>query len=383
MKLTQASVAKLQLPADKSEAIFFDDDLPCLGLRIRAGGSRTWVVQYRVGAKQRRLTLGSTAILEVGKAKETARTTLAKVRLGADPANDKAIARAVATETFKVLAERFLARQEGRLRPSSYQATKYYLLTLFKPMHGLTLPSITRAVVSNELAGIAKNNGPVAADRARAALSAFFAWAIREGAADNNPVIGTNKAASEVSRDRVLSDNEVRMIWRGLVEGDFADIVRLLFLTGQRRDEIGGLQWSEIDLGKRLISLPASRTKNRRAHDVPLSKAAVAILKRRLKVKDREYVFGEGERGYQGWSKAKAALDARLKINAPWTLHDIRRTVVTRMSDNGQPPHVVEAIVNHVSGSKGGVAGVYNRSVYSKEKAAALNAWGDWLEART
>jgi integrase len=126
-------------------------------------------------------------------------------------------------------------------------------------------------------------------------------------------------------------------------------------LTGQRRDEIGDLQWNEIDFSKRLISLPASRTKNKRAHDIPLSKTALAILKRQHHRAGRDLVFGEGDTGFQGWSKARAALDDRAKINAPWQLRDIRRTVVTGLGDIEIPPHVVEAIVNHVSGTKGGV----------------------------
>jgi len=377
MKLTQANVARLKIAAGKGEIIYFDDDVPCLGLRLRAGGSRTWIVQYRVGKKQRRLTLGSTAILDSGKAKDAARKALARVRLGGDPSNDKALARVVASETFDVIAERFLARQETRLRPSSYAATKYYLLALFKPLHRLTLAHITRAVVAGQLGRIADGNGPVAADRARAALSAFFAWAIREGLAETNPVVGTNKAThpEDTKRDRVLSHSELRTIWRNLGEGHFADIVRLLTLTGQRRDEIADLRWSEIDFSKRVISLPASRTKNKRAHDIPLSKSALAILRRQPRVAGREFVFGEGEQGFQGWSKAKAALDARVKLNQPWQLRDLRRTVVTGMGDIEVPPHVVEAIVNHVSGTKGGVAGVYNKSVYAKEKVAALSKW--------
>jgi integrase len=254
-----------------------------------------------------------------------------------------------------------------------------------KPLHRLTMAHITRAAVAAQLGLIANDNGLVAADRARAALSAFFAWAIREGLAETNPVIGTNKATDpeDTKRDRVLSHNELRTIWRNLGEGHFADIVRLLMLTGQRREEISDLRWSEIDFSKRVISLPASRTKNKRAHDIPLSKTALAILSRQPRMAGREFVFGEGAQGFQGFSKAKAALDARVKLNQPWQLRDLRRTVVTGMGDIEVPPHVVEAIVNHVSGTKGGVAGVYNKSVYAKEKVVALSKWDAELERLT
>ena len=120
-----------------------------------------------------------------------------------------------------------------------------------------------------------------------------------------------------------------------------------------------------------------------RAHDIPLSKTVLAILRRQPRVAGRGFIFGEGEHGFQGFSKAKAALDARAKLNQPWQLRDLRRTVVTGMGDIEVPPHVVEAVVNHVSGTKGGVAGVYNKSVYSKEKAAALSRWDTELERLT
>ena len=385
MKLTQASIARLQLPQGKPEIIHFDDDVPCLGLRLRAGGSKTWVVQYRVGKKQRRLTIGNTTFLDSGKAKETARDVLAKVRLGDDPSNEKASKREEATKTFDLVAEAFLARQETRLRPSSYAATKYYLLVLMKPLHRLTLASVDADTIAELLNEIAKVNGPVASDRARAALSAFYAWAIKNRRALTNPVMGTERATNpeDTKRERALSDSELRTIWRALGDSNFADIVRLLILTGQRRDEIADLQWSEIDFAKRLISLPASRTKNKRPHDVPLSKTALAILKRQPKYQGREFVFGEGQQGFQGWSKAKASLDTRVKLKQPWQLRDIRRTVVTGLGDLEVPPHVVEAIVNHVSGTKAGVAGIYNKSTYAKERAAALAKWDAALSELT
>jgi len=150
-------------------------------------------------------------------------------------------------------------------------------------------------------------------------------------------------------------------------------------LTAQRRDEIGSLRWSEINKVGKLVSLPPERTKNSRPHDVPLSDAALEIIEGQPQRKGRDLVFGEGEGGYSGWSRAKAAVDKTAKLSTPWTLHDLRRTAATRMADQGVQPHVIEAILNHVSGHKAGVAGIYNRSTYAVEKRAALDLWASHL----
>jgi integrase len=346
-------------------------------------------VQYALGAKQRRMTLGSTKLLDAAKARTTARDLLARVQLGQDPAAERREAIAKASDApLGAVVDRFLTRQAVRLRPSSYGATKRYLKDLWKPLHALHLTNIERRDVSARLNAIAEENGPIAADRARAALSAFFTWAVREGLCNINPVVGTNKAAEPKSRERVLSDEELKAIWQAAPDSDYGRIVRLLILTGQRRDEIGGLRWSEVDKAKCLIRLPGDRTKNHRPHDVPLTKAALAILNAQPLRDGRDLVFGDGprsneqdgddtrERGFQGWSKSKAALDEKTKGVRPWRLHDFRRTVATRMPDDlGVHPHIVEAVLNHVSGHKAGVAGVYNRAVYAKEKIAALELW--------
>jgi integrase len=396
MKLTQASIDRLALPPGKSEVIVFDDNVPGFGLRLRAGGSRTFIVQYALGGRQRRMTIGTPKILDAAKARQTARNLLAKVRLGHDPAVERTEARARASdEPLGAIIGRFLARQERRLRPRSYDDSRRYLERYLKPLHQLHLASIDRATVAARLGKIAGEHGPVSADRARAVLSSFFAWAIGEGLCDMNPVVGTNKHFDGArSRDRVLTDRELTVIWKALPDSDYGASVRLLILTGQRREEIGALRWSEVDLEARNIALPPARTKNSRPHDVPLSDQALSILKSRPAHAGRDPVFGDGPnrrtrdgedpaRGFQGWSKAKLALDQQTSSIGPWRLHDVRRTVATRMAELGVQPHVVEAVLNHVSGHKAGVAGVYNRSSYATEKREALDFWGKHVEALT
>jgi len=213
----------------------------------------------------------------------------------------------------------------------------------------------------------------------RASLSAFFGWVIREGIRlpEGNVASYTNKR-EEKSRDRVLSDGEIKTIWKACHDDDYAAILRLLILTGQRASEIAELRWDEVH--DEQIVLPAERTKNGRSHIIPLSEPAAAIIAK-FPRGDRRYVFGRDDTGFQGWAKAKARIDVLIagdrKPLAHWTPHDLRRTVATRMAELGVQPHIIEAVLNHVSGHKAGVAGIYNRASYDKEKRAALSLWAE------
>ena len=264
-----------------------------------------------------------------------------------------------------------------------------YLRKHLASLSELPVQKVMRADIAAELARIAEKNGGFAANRARAALSSLYSWALAEGLTEANPVVGTRKAVDEIARDRVLTDEELRLIWRHAGEEDYGAIIRLLILTGQRREEVGGMRWSELDFGTRAWRISAQRTKNGRAHDVLLSPPAVDILQARGRHEGRDLVFGSREGAFSGWSRAKAALDARIQGALdrgrlkPWRLHDIRRTVATRMADLGVLPHVIEAALNHISGHKAGVAGIYNRSSYVAEKSAALTLWAAHVIAIT
>ncbi|KQP11347.1 hypothetical protein ASF28_10025 [Methylobacterium sp. Leaf99] len=385
MRLTRSSVARLTLPEGRSEAIFFDDTLPGFGLRIRAGGKRTWIAQYRVGLKQRRISFGTPEALSADDARDRAKTVLASVHLGADPQAEKAAARVRAAMTLGTVSTNYLAHARSRLRPRSFEEVERHLAQHWAPLKEIPIHVLTRRDIAERLGEIAVSRGPFAANRARATLSALFTWAMRQGQVEANPVIATGKAAEEISRDRVLTEKEIAAIWSACGDDDYGRIVRLLFLTGQRREEVGAMRWSEIEPA--VWRLPASRTKNRLPHDIPLSDAALAIIQGVPQREGRDLVFGEGEGAFQGWSRAKASMDGRIRDNSkikmsPWRLHDIRRTVVTGMNEIGVLPHVVEAVVNHVTGpAKSGVAGVYNRAAYATEKRAALAHWAEHLLA--
>src|SRR5262249_19874709 len=212
---------------------------------------------------------------------------------------------------------------------------------------------------------------------ARRAISALFAWAMEEGWARANPVVGTRKPADPKPRDRVLTDADLVAIWNACGDDDFGRIVRLLVLLGSWSREVGGMRAGEFDLEAGTWELPEERSKNHRAHLIDLPPAALKIVRTVFPLGERERLFGaRSVRGFTDWGRDKKALDRRLDgaVKA-WQLRDVRRTVATRMGDLKIHPHVIEAVLNHPSGYRAGIAGVYNRSPYRDEVRAALARW--------
>jgi integrase len=386
MELTKQSVAKLELPDGKTDAIFFDDTLPGFGVRLRQGGKAVWVVQYRVAGRTRRESLGDIRKIELEAARKAAKRRFAEVTLGGDPLADKAEARQRDKLTLKVLAERYLAYKKPKLRANSYNADERYLTVHWAPLHGIPLHLIRRRDVAARLGEIIDQHGATAAARARGTLGSFFGWAMREGVADENPVIGTNDPASRTrSRDRVLQPDELRAIWNACRDDDFGRIVKVLMWTGARRDEIGGLRWNEIDLGAGTLNVPSTRTKNHHPLMLSLPPGAVDVLRSAPCRAGREFVFGGRGEAFSAWSYSTLAIGARIVENegralAPWRIHDIRRTVATGMAELGIAPHIVETVLNHRSGHKRGVAGAYNHARYEREVRNALLVWADHLK---
>ena len=216
------------------------------------------------------------------------------------------------------IADQYLRNAKQRLKPRTYSEIERYLLVSWKPLHPVSVFQITRRHISARIADFASVHGAVSAARARTALSSMFNWAIREGLdIAANPVLGTNRPAQPGSRERVLTETELSAIWQACGDDDYGRIVRLLLLTAQRRDEVGSMQWAELDTFSGLWTLPSARTKNHREHSLPLVPAALALLPHRRN--GRDFLFGDGprrsgdpHRGFSGWSKSKAALDARI-----------------------------------------------------------------------
>ena len=388
MRLDAKTVAQLELSAGKTDQIFFDDSLTGFGFRLRAGARRrvrrSWITQYRQHGVARRALLGDAEVITAEQARAAARRLLAKVALGEDPQEAKKERRAKAKYTLRSLADNYLAAKRPSVRPRTYTENRRYLTgKYFHAMHSTPIDRITRRDVAACLMAIGRECGTVTASRARSTISSLFAWAMGEGLVESNPVIGTNQPKSNPPRDRVLDDAELAAVWHACRDDDFGRIIRLLTLTGQRRTEVGGMCWSELAAG--MWTIPAARTKNHRQHTLPLSALAQSVIAAAPRIVGRDYLFGERGQGFTAWAQGKNMLDAThiaAKLRH-WTLHDIRRSVATGMATLGVQPHIIEQVLNHYSGHKAGVAGVYNRSPYEREVRAALTRWANHVRKIT
>jgi len=364
-KITKATVEKLSL-----NAVLWDQTLVGFGAR-RQRKHVHYLLRYRMNGQQRFFSIGRHGTWTADTARTEAQRLLGLVAQRVDPASE----RVRPADTFGAELDRYLDRKRSVLRPRSLVEVQRHLMVQCKSLHSTPLTEIDRRTIALTLAEIETNSGPIARNRVRSSLSAFFAWSIREGLLDSNPVMGTGKATESTGRDRVLTQAELARVLSVLGDDPFSDIVRLLVLSGQRRSEIGSLRWSEVDLDRNLIVFPPERSKNHRQHELPISSQVRAVLERQPR--KNEFVFGCR---FTSWARAKTALDQRLNGMASWTLHDLRRSAATMMAELGVLPHVIEAVLNHVSGHKSGVAGIYNRAKYADEMRAALQRYGDWID---
>lgn len=383
MRFTQARVNAMKPPAGKADHEEIDDAMPGFGIRFRNGGSGTYFIKYRLGRKDGRLSLGKVAKITLGDAQSAAKRHFAVIADRIDPSIERAKPVAKVSDTIEPLIGDFVGYLRRNGRADSYLAeVERSLRRYFSPLHRFNAADINRAMVAKLLATIRTDRGPIAADRSRAHLSRFFTWMIAEGHAEQNPVSGTNKTGSK-ARERVLQDSELLAIWNALGDDDYGAICRLLILTGARRDEIGSLSRGEINLAQKQIELSSARTKGGVDHIIPLSPFALSILTAGTPRENSDHVFGRGEGGFAGWSQCKARLDARLDLEH-WTLHDFRRTLSTTMHEKlDVAPHIVEAILGHVSGHKRGVAGTYNRALYLDQRRDALERYADHIKGLT
>jgi integrase len=386
MRLTAKAVGALTLPVGKTDMIVFDGEVRGFGFRLRAGAGgkvlKSWVCQYKRGGGTRRMLLGSAAVLGAEAARLQAKKVLGRVALGEDPAGDRRDRRDKDRNTMRALVDEYLAAKRKDVRPKTFTEIERYLTGgYFKPLHGMAIDQITRHDVARRVVTVQRESGNATARESRGALSTFFVWCLRMGLCDSNPVNDSVKPADIKPRERVLSDAELSAIWRAAGDDEYGKIVRLLILTGCRRAEVGDMAWTEIDLDRGTWTIPAARSKNGRAHTLPVMPMMGEIVASVPRMVTRNQLFGARSHGFTNWTLPKPVLDKRSGVTEPWTIHDIRRTVATRMNDIGIAPHIVEQILNHQSGSRRGVAGVYNRSSYEREVKAALAAWHGHLRA--
>jgi integrase len=346
---------------------------------------KAFLAQYRHAREKRRIPLGSCSAISLASARDAVRSILGDVAKGRDPAAERKAAalevlRKAADEalTLEVLTGQWrtlrLADKRERYATEAVRAIRY----AFRDQLRAPAADLARHTVLRVLDNLGKDGKTAMASRTAAYGRTCYQWAVKRGSLAVNPFMGLSLAAA-VKRERVLTDDELAAVWKAAAgPGPFNAIVRMLILTGQRRGEVAGMTWDE--LAPSTWTIPGVRTKNGVAHFVPLSPQAQAILRVCPQLDDSALVF-PGLRGpFNGFGKAKGALDRAGGVN-DWRLHDLRRTVATGLQRLGVRLEVTEAVLNHVSGSRGGIVGVYQRHDWADEKRAALNAWGEHVDA--
>jgi integrase len=379
MKFTGRTIAALVRDPDRDDYVVWNEDLPAMGIRLR-GNTKVYINKPRVNGRLVTNTIGDVRKMSLENAVKIARQHFAEARLGIHAAGDKAKARAAAKQTLGATADRYLQIKQRTLRASSYKAAVRYFTVHWAPLRSCPLDGVGRRDIAMRLQELTVQNGRTAAARARDHLSTMYAWAMGEGLVDANPVIGTNDPEAGIaSRDRTLTDRELAAVWKSCDDDEFGAIIKLLTLTGCRRQEIGGLRWSEIDFETGVLTLPSERTKNGRILQLPLPLAALDIL-RAVPRRSTDYVFGRD--GFSSWSVMTKKLNARIAASgvtvAPWHIHDLRRSMRTNLGRLGVPPHVAELCINHV---RQGMIGVYDRHNYQTEIGDALRTWSDHVTA--
>lgn len=393
-KITKKSIDALiaDVRTSGTHAFLWDSELAGFGAKVTAGGC-SYVIQYRLGGRDaptKRMTLGKHGVLTPEEARRLAREKLGEVARGADVAEHRKETREkLAGLTFAEAVKKFLGIHA---QPTRYWKEKRARLSSddVKMLANKPLSTVSRKHVADAI-DRAKARSDAAARLLFADLRPFFKWAHERELMDANPMAGLTAPKTADARERVLSDEEVRAFWQAASDASwpFASIYKLLLLTGARREEAAGMRWSELDLDAGVWLLPGERTKNGRDHCIPLSRQAIALLDRLgiaaikagLGYEDGDLVFSTtGTTSPSGFSKAKKSLDIRMQaiLGArfkDWRTHDLRRTCATGMENLGVDTRVVETALNHVSGTKAGIVGVYQRADHRDAVRAAFEAW--------
>ena len=420
-KLTDVFIQK-QKVAEGQRLEIFDQQVPGFGVRIGAR-ERAFFFIRRVDGRKVRMSLGVYPVISLASARSKALSILHRIKAGEDPTVELKRRRpggsADTDNTFSAVADRFLNQYcRGKKTPLRERTVTEYerhlkgaLVSTWKrrPIDKITDKDVIAAIDQLEAAGMFAT-----ARLFKAYLRKFFGWCVEKRLIQSNPALNAPLASrpADFVRERVLSVPELRIVLKAAnrLDAPYRAFVNVLALCGQRRHETSIMRWADLELeaDNAVWYIPAEVTKNRRAHDVPLSPEVRDIIRsvpRIVSTHERDggtvggqlsaHVFsGDGRNPVSGFSKIKARLDRLIEedrlANRPedppmahWTWHDLRRSAATGMADMGVAPHVIEAILNHVSGSKAGVAGIYNRGRYDDERRRALAAWSGLLANNT
>lgn len=362
-----------------------DPLLPGHRLVVQPSGAKSWVVRYRHGRRTRKLTLGRYPAIGLKAARDIATEALRTIAEGRDPGREKLEAREADPDTVAAVARQFIklhCRRNNRLRTAA-ETERLLEVNVLPRWRGRLAREISRRDVLELLDRLVEEGRPITANRTFSAVRKMFAWAVSRDILPVSPCAGVKPPTAERSRDRVVSDAELRNVWQAAdkITGPFGKLVKLLILTGQRRDEVAGMRWAELDLDARLWTIAKERVKNNKPHEVPLSDAATALLAALPRVGDEFVLTTTGLTASNGYSKGKRRLDALLPADMPpWRLHDLRRTLASGLARLGVNLPIIEKVLNHSSGSFGGIVGVYQRHDFAAEKRAALERWAAHVE---
>ncbi len=405
MKLTDIVIRNLEAPP-KGAKVYHDDALTGFGVRVTSTGFKAFVLTH--GANRERHTIGRYPIIGLADARTEAKRFLAELTLGKTRPKRASIEGALET---------YYDTHVATLRPGTQKEIKR-LFGRFLPKRGnledLTVPALTKI-----LDGI---SSPSEAEHFHRAAKTFFTWCVERHLLPTSPMANLRAPAKWKARERVLSDDQLRAVWTAAdaTPGSFGIIVKLLILTGQRRSEIGSLRAEWVDLDKQTCTLPSSITKNKRTHTFPIGKLGMHIISGGLGAAPSGLLFmarGSSTKPFNGWSKAKVQLDKAVDIHwrdinqkagtvdngfttdskqldnliqadwnkekpysiAPWTLHDLRRTYATNLQRLSIKLEVIEALLNHVSGTRAGIVGVYQKHRYEAEMREAVEKFEEWF----
>jgi len=368
-KLTPKLIDSLP-PATGKRYEVRDELLTGLLVRVSSTGGKVWYTSCRINGTIRRIKIGTYPILSLADARETARALLRDVQLGKFSERQEP-----ELPTFGEVIPQFIELY-AKPRNRSWKSSER-VLTKFSELNDRPINEIRRGHVVSVLDKLTASGATIGVNRALAAVKKLFAWCVDRGTIEINPVVALKAPAKEVPRDRVLTDDELRAYWSAAgIEGfPFAQFAHVLLLTAQRRGEVAGMCWSEIDFEKAIWTIPAKRAKNATQHAVPLAPFVVDILGFLPRFLNSDLVFTTtGKTPISGFGRFKRRLD-RVSSGNGWRLHDLRRTAATNMALAGVQPHIIEAVLNHKSGIVSGVAAVYNRHAYLEEKRDALTKW--------
>jgi integrase len=395
--LTKSTIDHAELRA--VPYVIWDDELGGFGCKVFPSGKRSFVVRYRLRGSRKRYqpTIGTYGVLTVAAARTQARIMLTTARFGQDPQAETKSRRAQASAlTVAKLVEQYIAalhagtaatkRLRGREPAPGYISDCVLHLNRFAGVYG-TEPAdtVSRGDVFRLLNDYIRQ--PSTHRRMHGAITRMYAWARKQGLLTGNPTADID-TTSPPSRERVLSLDELARIWRAAetLEPLYSDTVKLMITTGQRRAEVSGMRWGEIDLARALWTLPAARTKARRQHVLPLPPLAVAVLlSRRMALRNAaspdDLVLptlsrdGASIAPISGWNWLKRQLDRTAGVNA-WRLHDFRRSIVTICAEHGAEIAVLDSMLNHASSAtRGGVIGTYQRATLLEPMRKVMALW--------